>query len=69
MFSEVEDATDRLQSIAVRLNVFWSVLFIGFDFCDGLNTKSRALSQFLEAYLKHSAIHVVFIGRRLTSFV
>ena len=60
MFSEVEDATDRLHSIAVRLK-FWLVLFVGLDFCHGLNTKSRTLSLFFNAYLKHPAIHAAFI--------
>ena len=60
MFSEVEDATDHLHISTVRLK-FWLVLFVGFDFCDGLNTESWTLSQFLDAYLKNPAIHAAFI--------
>ena len=68
MFSEVEDATDHLHINTVRLK-FWLVLFVGFDFCDGLHTGSRILSRFLDAYLKNPAIHATFIDRSIYSAV
>ena len=52
MFSEVEDATGHLHINTVRLK-FWLVLFVGFDFCDGLHPGPTILSRFLDAYSRH----------------